>query len=275
MGRFLLSRVLQALGVVFGVLVLTFVIARLVPGDPAIAYAGPKATAAEIQAARVQFGLDQSAPHQFVTYVLGVLRGDWGTSLHTKAPVLDDLFRVVPTTLVLVISALVLAVAVGIPLGMFAARAHGRIGDLLVARGLATDDEVRAARARDQARLGLDLVRVLHRRGGDADVGQVAREFVHEGTPLGLAGKHLERRVRRGCGRQQEGEGEDGKELAHGSLQESQKLWAPCAPRLIWYWMKSCLSASPSRERSCASCRRRRENSLGLKSTITVFLLGW
>ncbi len=131
MVRFLLLRTLQAIGVVFGVLVLTFVIARLVPGDPAIAYAGPKASATEIEAARKQFGLDQSPPHQFITYLSGVLRGDWGTSLHTKAPVLDDLLRVIPTTLVLVVSALLLAVVVGVPLGVFAARAHGSFGDLI------------------------------------------------------------------------------------------------------------------------------------------------
>jgi peptide/nickel transport system permease protein len=131
MGRYLLSRVLQALGVVFGVIVLTFVIARLVPGDPAVAYAGPKATPAEIDAARVRFGLDQPAWRQFVSYVAGVLRGGWGTSLHTKSPVLDDLLRVIPTTLVLVVAALLVAVVMGIPLGVFAARSRGRIGDLL------------------------------------------------------------------------------------------------------------------------------------------------
>ena len=131
MARFLLSRAAQALGVVFGVLVLTFVIARLIPGDPAIAYAGPKASAAEIAAARKQFGLDQSVPHQFVSYLSGLVRGDWGTSLHTKSPVLDDLLRVIPKTLVLVLTALIVAVVVGIPLGAYAARSQGRFGDVL------------------------------------------------------------------------------------------------------------------------------------------------
>ena len=131
MPRYLLSRVLQALGVVLGVVVLTFVIARLVPGDPAIAYAGPKATPQEIEAVRQQFGLDQPALQQFVTYVTGILRGDWGISLHTKQPVLTDLGQVIPTTLVLVVVALVVALAVGIPMGVFAARSSGRFGDLL------------------------------------------------------------------------------------------------------------------------------------------------
>lgn len=131
MPRYLLSRVLQALGVVAGVVVLTFVIARLVPGDPAIAYAGPKATTAEIEAVRQQFGLDEPALQQFLTYVTGVLRGDWGVSLHTKQPVLEDLVQVIPTTLVLVVVAIAVALIVGIPLGVFAARSRGRLGDLV------------------------------------------------------------------------------------------------------------------------------------------------
>jgi peptide/nickel transport system permease protein len=131
MGRFLLSRVLQALGVVFGVIAVTFVIARLVPGDPAVAYAGPKATPAEIEAVRRQFGLDKPALQQFLTYLTDLLHGNWGTSLHTKSPVLADMQRVIPNTLVLVVAAIVLAVVIGIPLGIFAAHSRGRIGDLL------------------------------------------------------------------------------------------------------------------------------------------------
>ncbi|KRF24999.1 ABC transporter permease [Phycicoccus sp. Soil803] len=131
MVKFLVGRLAQAVAVVFGVMVLTFLIARLVPGDPAIAYAGPKATPAELAAARRQFGLDDPPPQQLLRYLGGVLRGDWGTSLHTKAPVLDDLVRVVPTTLVLVIAAIVVAVLVGVPLGIFAARSQGRLGDVV------------------------------------------------------------------------------------------------------------------------------------------------
>jgi len=131
MSRFLISRTLQALAVVFGVVVLTFALARLMPGDPAVAYAGPRATPEELAAVRAQFGLDQPAPQQFLTYVLGVLHGDWGTSLHTKSAVFHDLLRVVPVTLVLVLSGLLVAVVFGIPLGVFAARSQGRIGDLI------------------------------------------------------------------------------------------------------------------------------------------------
>ena len=94
--RYLGSRVLQALGVVFGVVVLTFVIARLVPGDPAVSYAGPKATPEQLAAVRVEFGLDDPMWKQFVSYLGGVFRGDLGTSLHTKQSVVDDLGQSAP-----------------------------------------------------------------------------------------------------------------------------------------------------------------------------------
>ena len=124
------SRVMQALGVVLGVVVLTFVIARVVPGDPAVSYAGPKATPEQLAAVRAEFGLDQPMWKQFITYIGGVFRGDLGTSLHTRQSVVDDLGRVIPPTLVLVTIALVLAAALGLPLGIVAARMSGRWGDL-------------------------------------------------------------------------------------------------------------------------------------------------
>src|SRR3954454_23462742 len=113
MRRYLLRRLAQAAIVVAGVVVLTFAVARIVPGDPATAYAGPRATKAELEQVRRQFGLDKPAIEQL---------GDWGTALHTRRPVLGDLGRVVPPTLELVICALLVALALGIPLGVVAAR---------------------------------------------------------------------------------------------------------------------------------------------------------
>lgn len=130
MARHIASRAVQAMGVVLGVVVLTFVIARLIPGDPAVAYAGPKATPEQLAAVREQFGLDLPVWQQFISYIGGVLRGDWGISLHTRQPVLTDLARVIPTSLVLVGAALIVAVLIGIPLGVLAARSQGRMGDL-------------------------------------------------------------------------------------------------------------------------------------------------
>ena len=132
MRRYLLRRLAQAVVVVAGVIVLTFVVARVVPGDPAVAYAGPHASAQALAQVREEFGLDKPALEQLVDYVKGTLTGDWGTALHTKRPVLDDLGNVIPPTLELVGFAMLVALLVGIPLGMLAAR-----------RGGATDASVR------------------------------------------------------------------------------------------------------------------------------------
>ncbi|WP_405148112.1 ABC transporter permease [Sphaerisporangium sp. NBC_01403] len=132
MVRYLAHRLGQAALVVAGVIALTFVVTRLVPGDPAVAYAGPKASPAELAAARARFGLDDSPPAQLLNYVRDLFAGDWGTSLHTRQPVAQDLATAFPASLELVGTALVMAVVVGIPLGGLAARFRGRGPDLTV-----------------------------------------------------------------------------------------------------------------------------------------------
>lgn len=132
MPRYLIRRLGQALLVVAGVIVLTFAVMRLVPGDPAVAYAGPKATAAELAEARRRFGLDDPLPVQLWNYVRDLLGGDWGTSLHTRQPVRDDLFTAFPASLELVGAALLIALVIGVPLGIAAARYKGRLPDLSV-----------------------------------------------------------------------------------------------------------------------------------------------
>ncbi|MET7337272.1 ABC transporter permease [Nonomuraea sp. NPDC005650] len=133
--RYLTRRLGQALLVVSGVVVLTFVVMRLVPGDPAVAFAGPKATPEELAAARRQFGLDDSIPVQLLNYVRDLLTGDWGVSLRTRQPVLDDLYVAFPASLELVGTALLIAVVVGIPVGVLAARYKTKFPDLGVRFG--------------------------------------------------------------------------------------------------------------------------------------------
>ncbi|MGN9847119.1 ABC transporter permease [Nonomuraea sp. H19] len=127
--RYLARRLAQALLVVAGVVVLTFAVMRLVPGDPAVAFAGPKATPEQLAAARERFGLDDPIPMQLVHYVRDLLTGDWGTSLRTRQPVRDDLYLAFPASLELVGAALVLAIVVGIPVGVLAARYKRKFPD--------------------------------------------------------------------------------------------------------------------------------------------------
>lgn len=105
----------------FGLLCLTFAISHVVPGDPARLAAGPDANEAMVETIRVKYGLDRPLPVQFVGYLGGVLSGDLGQSLRSRHAVLDDLIRYFPNTFELVTLSLLLAVAIGIPLGMLSA----------------------------------------------------------------------------------------------------------------------------------------------------------
>jgi peptide/nickel transport system permease protein len=129
MTRFVLYRVAQSLFVIVGVVLLTFVIVRLVPGDPAVAYSGSRATPEQLAAAREKLGLDSSVFIQFQNYVADLLRGDLGMSIHTRQPVAADLARFVPASIELVLFALLIAVPVGLAIGRFAARHHGKPAD--------------------------------------------------------------------------------------------------------------------------------------------------
>ena len=82
-------RAALAVLVIAGVIVLTFVIARVVPGDPAATWAGPHASAAQVAAARRFLGLDRPAPVQLLAYFGGIVTGNWGLSVHTHGPVLS------------------------------------------------------------------------------------------------------------------------------------------------------------------------------------------
>ncbi|MEI7744465.1 MAG: ABC transporter permease [Chloroflexota bacterium] len=129
MRRLLIRRGLQSLLVALGVGLLAFVITRLLPGDPAATWAGPRATEAQLVSVRIQLGLDQPLPGHVWSYMSDLVRGDWGTSIHTRQPVLSDVAGRFMTSLELVGLSMLLAGLVGIPLGVAAARWRGRAPD--------------------------------------------------------------------------------------------------------------------------------------------------
>jgi peptide/nickel transport system permease protein len=132
---YIVRRCALAVLVVAGVVILTFVIAHAVPGDPAATWAGPHASAAQVASARRFLGLDRPLPVQLVSYFGGLLSGDWGVSIHTHQTVLSDLGTAAPATLELVIVALVIAVLVGVPAGLWSAMRPGRAADQVVRAG--------------------------------------------------------------------------------------------------------------------------------------------
>ena len=130
MTRFLLRRLGSSLVVLAGVSVITFFLARVIPVDAAAVYIGPRARADEIERVRVQLGLDQPLPAQYVTYMRDMLSGDWGTSIATKQPVLDEILARLPASLELIVAAMLIALPVGLALGMLSARWQGRPVDV-------------------------------------------------------------------------------------------------------------------------------------------------
>jgi peptide/nickel transport system permease protein len=105
----------------FGLLCITFAISHVVPGDPARLAAGPDATPAMVETLRARYGLDRPLPAQFAGYLRGLAAGDLGRSLRTRESVGADLLRYFPNTFELVTGAMLLAIALGVPLGILSA----------------------------------------------------------------------------------------------------------------------------------------------------------
>ncbi len=129
--QYLLRRLLLVVPTLIGLSILTFTISVIVPADPARLAAGPRATPEMIETVRQQHGLDQPVHIQYITYLENLVRGDWGTSVISRRPVLEDLQRFFPATLELVLAAMLIAICVGIPLGILAATNQNRWPDQL------------------------------------------------------------------------------------------------------------------------------------------------
>ncbi|MDI6773330.1 MAG: ABC transporter permease [bacterium] len=107
--------------VLFGVLVITFVVSHVIPADPVGAILGGNAPPEKVDALRAQLGLDKPLPEQFVAYLWGAVRGDLGRSLRTGRPVWDDIQQYFPATVELTMSAIFLAIILGVPMGVISA----------------------------------------------------------------------------------------------------------------------------------------------------------
>jgi peptide/nickel transport system permease protein len=123
-------RLLSMVVVTFiGLLLVTFLIGRVVPIDPVLAVVGDKAGPEVYERARIAMGLHLPLWHQFFIYLANVLRGDFGTSVLTAKPVLEDILRVFPATIELAVTATFIGVFLGIPLGVLSAVKRGSLLD--------------------------------------------------------------------------------------------------------------------------------------------------
>lgn len=117
----ILRRLAAALPSLIGVVIVTFVLTRALPGDTAAYYAGPAATKEAVDQIRKKLGLDKELPDQFVDYVQALVRGDLGNSISTGQPVAQELLTRLPASIELTLLGLIVAIGVAVPLGVFAA----------------------------------------------------------------------------------------------------------------------------------------------------------
>jgi peptide/nickel transport system permease protein len=129
---YLVRRVAQSVAVVIGVMILTFILVHMIPGSVARSALGPRATAARIAIFNATYGLNESLPQQFISYVSGLLHGNLGTSYTLQQPVTTLIEQRLPRDCLLLGLSTVLALAIGLPMGMYQAVKRTRPSDHLL-----------------------------------------------------------------------------------------------------------------------------------------------
>ena len=130
--RYIFKRMMWLLFVLLGLCAITFILSRVVPGDPAAAYLGPRAKAEQIEKVRVQLGLDKPLYTQFFYYLRDLSRGNLGESLRTHRPVMVGIIDHLPASLELMFSAIFVSLLVGVPLGVISAKKENTLVDHLI-----------------------------------------------------------------------------------------------------------------------------------------------
>ncbi|MGB4811424.1 MAG: nickel ABC transporter permease [Methylophilaceae bacterium] len=129
---FLFKKFLNLATVVFGVLLLTFLLIHLVPGDPVEVMLGESASTADREALRTELGLNQPLAVQFGTYLNKLTHGDFGQSIHTKTPIIEVLKARYPATVKLAVLSLLIGLVIGVPMGIYAALKANHWQDIMV-----------------------------------------------------------------------------------------------------------------------------------------------
>jgi peptide/nickel transport system permease protein len=133
--RFVVRRLLLLVPILFGLSVLLFIWVRALPGGPAVALLGERATPEQIARIESLYGLDRPLYEQYFAFVRRAAQLDFGASIRTNQPVIDEIQRRFPATIELSVAAMIFAVGIGIPLGYFAARRYGTWLDNLSVSG--------------------------------------------------------------------------------------------------------------------------------------------
>ncbi|CAM3921279.1 ABC transporter permease [Alicyclobacillus pomorum] len=132
MASYIIRRLIGAVVVLFGISIITFIIAYAAPGDPARLIVGAKAPQSVVDAVRHNLGLDQPLPIQYIHYVGRLLQGNLGFSYHNNLPVTELLGQRLGNTVQLALGGWIVELILGIPLGIFGALYHRRIADYIL-----------------------------------------------------------------------------------------------------------------------------------------------
>ena len=128
--RFILNKLVLIIPTLIGITICAFGFVRLLPGDPILALAGEHGVTPErYEILKVQFGFDRPIWQQYFSYVGGLLHGDFGSSVETHRPVIEIFRTLFPATLELSLCAIIFAIVLGVPAGIFAATRRGTIVD--------------------------------------------------------------------------------------------------------------------------------------------------
>lgn len=129
MARYIGRRLLLMVLVIVGMSIITFSLSRLVPGNPARLLAGPHARQEQVDALAERYHLTGPVLEQYAVYMSGLLHGDLGLSVTTRRPVAEDLAQYLPATIELTLTAFLITVIVGVPLGILSAAGRGGLFD--------------------------------------------------------------------------------------------------------------------------------------------------
>ena len=135
MKTFILGKALSSLAVILVISIVIFLIVRLLPGDAVEVMLGSEGTPEQIEAVRAKYNLNEPMPNQYMAWLTNVLRGDWGTSLASRTPVMPLVLERLPRTLLLGLVSTVLALVVAIFLGVVSAAKHNSNTDFSISVG--------------------------------------------------------------------------------------------------------------------------------------------
>ena len=118
---YIIKRIILLVPVLLGITLMTFVLTRMIPGDPIELSLGPQASQEQVQVLRAQWGMDKPAWKQYLIYVGNMCKGDFGTSIMTRRPVIEDIKNYFPATVELTVFAMIASILIGIPIGVITA----------------------------------------------------------------------------------------------------------------------------------------------------------